>query len=115
MLRLLYEQPMHGYQLIEELENRGFVRSGRFKTGSIYTILKRMEHRELLTSEEGKSESGRTIKTYEVTPKGVEALKMGLRGVLRRKQILDDLASFYQEQFQGEGEGQLSDKENEKR
>ncbi len=101
---------MHGYQLIRELEGRGFVVQGRFRTGSIYTILKRMEHRGLLSSEEGRSESGRPRKTYEVTPMGVEALKMGLRGIIRRKQIMDDLASFYREQFPDEdAEGDTPD------
>ena len=110
VLRLLYERPMHGYQLIGELEGRGFVVQGRFRTGSIYTILKRMEHRGLLSSEEGRSESGRPRKTYEITPTGVEALKMGLRGVIRRKQIMDDLASFYREQFPDEdAEGDTPD------
>jgi hypothetical protein len=27
---------------------------------------------------------------------------MGLRGIIRRKQIMDDLASFYREQFPDE-------------
>jgi DNA-binding PadR family transcriptional regulator len=116
VLRLLYEQPKHGYQLIEELESRGYVVPGRFKTGSIYTILKRMEHRGLLSSEEGRSESGRPRKTYEVTQMGVEALKRGLQGVIRRKQVMDDLASFYREQFPDEeDDGGILDEENEER
>ncbi len=116
VLRVLYERPMHGYRLIEELESRGYVVAGRFKTGSIYTILKRMDHRGLLSSEEGRSESGRPRKTYEVTSMGVEALKMGLRGVIRRRKILDDLSSFYREQFpDGDNEGDTPDEENEKR
>jgi DNA-binding PadR family transcriptional regulator len=116
VLRVLYERPMHGYQLIEELEGRGFVRPGRFKTGSLYTILNRMQHRGLLSSKEGRSKSGRLRRVYEVTPVGVEALKMGLRGVIRRKKILDDLSSFYREQFPDEDdEGDTPDEENEER
>ncbi len=116
VLRVLYERPMHGYQLIEELEGRGFVRPGRFKTGSLYTILNRMEHRGLLSSKEGRSESGRLRRVYEVTSVGVEALKMGLRGVIRRKKVLDDLSSFYRERFPDEDdEGETPDEENEKR
>ena len=116
VLRILYERPTHGYQLIEELEDRGYVVKGRFKTGSIYTILKRMEHRGLLSSEEERSTSGRPRKTYRVTSMGVEALKMGLRGIIRRKQVMDDLASFYQEQFPDEAaEGDTPDEENEQR
>jgi hypothetical protein len=36
LLRVLYERPMHGYQLIGELEGRGFVVQGRFRTGSMH-------------------------------------------------------------------------------
>jgi hypothetical protein len=47
---------------------------------------------------------------------GVEALKMRLRGVIRRKQIMDDLASFYREQFPDEDdERDTPDEENEER
>jgi len=107
---------MHGYQLIEELENRDYVISGRFKTGSIYTILKRMEHRSLLSSKEGRSDSGRLRKIYEVTQMGVEFLKMGLRGVIRRKKIMDDLAAFYWDNFPDEDDdGDTPDEENEER
>lgn len=101
LLRLLYEEPMHGYQLIEELESRGYTRPGRFETGSIYTILKRMEMRGLLTSQETRSEAGRARRVYEVTEMGVEALKSGLEAVNRRKKLMDELASFYEEHFKG--------------
>jgi DNA-binding PadR family transcriptional regulator len=101
LLRLLYEEPMHGYQLIEELESRGYTRPGRFETGSIYTILKRMEMRGLLTSQETRSEAGRARRVYEVTEMGVEALKRGLEAVNRRKKLMDELASFYEEHFEG--------------
>jgi PadR family transcriptional regulator PadR len=101
LLRLLYEEPMHGYQLIEELENRGYTRPGRFETGSIYTILKRMEMRGLLSSQETRSEAGRARRVYEVTEMGVEALKRGLEAVNRRKKLMDELASFYEEHFKG--------------
>ena len=112
LLRLLYEEPMHGYQLIEELGGRGYTRPGRFQTGSIYTILKRMETRGMLTSEETRSETGRARRVYEVTQMGVEALKSGLEAVIRRKKLMDELASFYEEHFEGEkGEESTPDEE----
>jgi PadR family transcriptional regulator PadR len=101
LLRLLYEKPMHGYQLIDELESRGYTRPGRFETGSIYTILKRMEMRGLLTSRETRSETGRARRVYEVTQMGVDALKSGLEAVNRRKKLMNELASFYEEKFEG--------------
>ncbi len=106
---------MHGYQLIDELESRGYTRPGRFETGSIYTILKRMEMRGLLTSQETRSETGRARKVYEVTQMGVEALKSGLEAVNRRKKLMDELASFYEETFEGgkSGEGTTNEEKTE--
>jgi DNA-binding PadR family transcriptional regulator len=95
----MYEKPTHGYQLIEDIESKGYVKPGRFKTGSIYTILNRMEQRGLLSSKQEKSEEGRIRRVYSITPKGTEILKRGLHGILRRKKIMDKLILFYQNHF----------------
>ena len=68
ILRFIYEKPTYGYQLIEDMESKGYVKPGRFKTGSIYTILNRMEHRGLLSSKKEKSEEGRIRRVYSITP-----------------------------------------------
>ncbi len=102
MLRLLHEEPMHGYQLIEELEGRGYTQPGRFKTGSVYTILKRMEGRGLLEYRDEKSEIGRGRKVYSLTALGVEALKRGLEGVARRRQVMEELSAYFDEHFRGD-------------
>jgi len=102
LLGLLYEEPVHGYKLIEEMEDRGYVMPGRFRTGSIYTILNRMEKRGLLSSKQGKSESGRIRRIYTVTSLGRETLKRGLEHMLRRKKLLDELAEYYAKHFQDE-------------
>ena len=81
------------------MESKGYVTPGRFSTGSIYTILNRMEHRGLLSSNQEKSEVGRIRRVYSITTKGTEILKRSLVGVLRRKKILDKLMKFYFEQF----------------
>jgi DNA-binding PadR family transcriptional regulator len=49
ILRILYEKPMHGYRLMEELEKRSFG-CHKLKTGSIYTLLRRMEKKGLISS-----------------------------------------------------------------
>jgi len=100
ILRFIYEGSTHGYQLIEKMESRRYVIPGRFRTGSIYTILNRMEHRGLLASKQEKSAEGRTRRVYSITPKGTEVLKRGLEGTLRRKKIMDELAAFYHEHFE---------------
>jgi DNA-binding PadR family transcriptional regulator len=97
---VLYEKPMHGYQLMEELEERGFVLPRRLESGAVYTILRRMEASGLLTSEWERVESGRDKRIYNVTDEGVEALKMGLETMVKRKSLMEDLVAFYQEQFE---------------
>ena len=98
-LRVINEDPMHGYQLIDEMESRNLVETGRFETGSIYTILNRMEKAELLISEKIEADSGRIRRVYSVTPKGVEVLREGLLAVKKRKKITDELVDYYEKTF----------------
>ena len=70
LLLLLNEEPMHGYQLAEELQSRGYVKQGRFKTGSLYTILNRMEKKGILNSTNMESETGRHRRVYNLTEDG---------------------------------------------
>lgn len=98
-LRLLYEKPMHGYQLMEELNRRGLVQPRRLESGSVYTILRRMEHRGLLSSEWERAESGPDRRIYRITENGVEVLRIGLEAMIRRKALMDDLVIFYREHF----------------
>lgn len=65
ILMLLDERPMHGYELIEQLEER----SGgawRPSPGSIYPALRRMEARGLVAGED--DEAGKRI--YSITEEG---------------------------------------------
>lgn len=100
ILRLLYENPSYGYELMEKLEEKS---SGlhTLETGSIYTVLRRMEHRGLLKSEWEEAEtSGPDRRVYKVTRSGTEALKSGLETVARRKALMEDLAEFYKKNFE---------------
>jgi PadR family transcriptional regulator PadR len=99
LLMLINERPMYGYEISEELEKRGFVRHGRFETGSLYTILNRMEDHGTLTSEQEESESGRTRRVYNITEKGREYLRTGLEHMLRRKKLLEDMERYYRQHF----------------
>lgn len=94
---------MHGYQLMEEMENRGYVSSGRFETGSVYTILNRMERHGLLSSTRNEGDTGRVRRVYSVTQAGNEALKRGLESIIQRKKLMDELADYYEEHFRAEG------------
>ncbi|MFN8630678.1 MAG: PadR family transcriptional regulator [Chloroflexota bacterium] len=67
ILRLLNEQPMHGYQVIQELANRS---GGAWNPGpgSVYPTLQAMEDQELITHE---SDGSRNV--YSLTDKGKAA------------------------------------------
>jgi len=98
-LMMLNDKPMHGYQLKDELESQGYVREGRFNTGSLYTILNRMEEHGDLSSTQELSEEGRTRRVYKVTDEGRRRLKAGLEYMLRRKRLLDELEQYYKTRF----------------
>jgi PadR family transcriptional regulator PadR len=98
-LRMLYERQMHGYQLNEELTKRDFLPLGRMESGSVYTILRRMESRGLVTSDWERAEGGLDRRIYKVTDDGREVLKTWIESVLRRKALMDDLAAFYRRYF----------------
>ena len=104
ILRLLYEKPAHGYQLIEALEEES-CGCHRLETGSIYTILRRMERRGLLESEWEHIETGPDRRVYKVTKMGAEALRSGLESIAKRKVMMDDLTEFYKKNFLKAKEG----------
>ena len=107
LLLLLNEEPMHGYQLNEVLQERKLVREGRFKTGSLYNILNRMEEKGTLNSTQEESKEGRPRRVYSITQEGKAYLKQGLEYMLRRKRFLDEMEKYYYRYFpeaQGNGE-----------
>ena len=99
LLRMLHESPMHGYQLVETLEDRKYVKPGRFETGSVYTILNRMDHRGLLTSNKEKGSTGRPRRVYTITGEGEVLLKRGLENIISQKSMMDELANYYSRVF----------------
>ncbi|TFH19400.1 PadR family transcriptional regulator [Candidatus Bathyarchaeota archaeon] len=99
LLMLLNEKPMHGYQLNEVLEERKLVIEGRFRTGSLYTILNRMEEKGVLNSTQEESDEGRSRRVYSITPMGRTHLKQGLEYMLRRKRFLEEMEQYYNRYF----------------
>jgi len=106
ILRILYERPTYGYQLIGELEERSYG-CHRLEPGSMYTLLRRMERGGLLESRWNRSEGGPHRRMYKVTKMGAEALRSGLEKTVRRKALTDDLIDFYRKNFEG-GEKELA-------
>jgi DNA-binding PadR family transcriptional regulator len=98
-LRLIDEKPMHGYQLMEELNKRGLAPPDKIEPGAIYTALRRMEHKGLLTSKWEEKETGPDRRVYTLTEEGRRILKTGLEAVKLQKVVLDDLTNYYDTHF----------------
>jgi PadR family transcriptional regulator PadR len=73
LLSLLNEQPMYGYQIIKELEGRsqGYF---KFKEGTLYPALHRMEKAGLVQGKWQSLLSGQQRKYYHITEKGYQVL-----------------------------------------
>ena len=98
ILRILHEKPSHGYQIMEELEK---ITSEKYipEPGAVYTMLRRMEERGIVTSEWEKKETGADRRVYTLTEAGVKVLKEGLEMVKRRRQLMDSLLQYLDEHF----------------
>ncbi len=69
LLCLLEQQPMYGYQIVKELEakSRGYF---KFKEGTLYPALHRLEKLGLITGKWQMLPSGRQRRYYYITAKG---------------------------------------------
>ena len=73
LLCLIGQQPMYGYQIIKELARRseGYF---KFKEGTLYPALHRLEKTGLILGKWQKLPSGRSRRYYYITDKGRGAL-----------------------------------------
>jgi len=73
LLCLLEQQPMYGYQIIKELEARsqGYF---KFKEGTLYPALHRLEKSGLIVSKWQTLPNGRQRRYYYITAKGLSKL-----------------------------------------
>ncbi|TET25610.1 MAG: PadR family transcriptional regulator [Dehalococcoidia bacterium] len=73
LLCLISQQPMYGYQIIKELEteSQGYF---KFKEGTLYPALHRLERAGLILGRWQLLTSGRQRRYYNITDKGHKAL-----------------------------------------
>ncbi len=102
ILRLAYEGPVHGYQIIERVRK---MTSGEYapETGVVYTALRRMEQRGLLTSRWVEGAAGGDKRIYEITESGIETLREGLEALSARRRLFEELFVFYERTWGDEG------------
>ncbi len=87
LLFLIGQQPMYGYQIIKELDNRsqGYF---QFKEGTLYPALHRLEKMNLIEGRWQESTEGRRRRYYYITEKGLNLL------VRRKSEWLDFLKAM---------------------
>jgi DNA-binding PadR family transcriptional regulator len=78
ILTLLAEQPRHGYQIEQVIEQRGMRAWTEVGFSSIYYLLKKLESQGLITARLQEAERGPARKIYQITRVGRNALKEGL-------------------------------------
>ncbi len=98
VLRVLYENPLHGYKILQEVN---VLMAGRkkLKPGSLYTVLRRMENSGLLTSIWEKKSAGLDRRIYHLTENGVEMLMQGKSMIEGQRRVLEEMAEFYRLHF----------------
>jgi len=77
LLSLLGQQPMYGYQIIKELEQRsqGYF---KFKEGTLYPALHRLEQAGLVIAKWQHLPAGQERRYYYITEKGLEVWRTKL-------------------------------------
>jgi len=70
ILYLISQRPMYGYQIIREMEGRsnGYF---KFKEGTLYPVLHRLERAGLVLGQWQKPDRGRQRKYYYITDRGL--------------------------------------------
>jgi DNA-binding PadR family transcriptional regulator len=72
VLLLLAENPAHGYELLGSLES---LLSRSVDSGTLYRVLRRLDHDELTVSEWEEADLGPIRRIYELTPAGNRELR----------------------------------------
>jgi PadR family transcriptional regulator PadR len=87
LLCLIVQQPMYGYRIIKELERKsqGYF---KFKEGTLYPALHRLEKAGLIRGEWQTLPSGRQRRYYHITERGLRSM------VAKRSQWLDFLVAM---------------------
>jgi DNA-binding PadR family transcriptional regulator len=82
VLSLVAEQPRHGYQIEQIIEERGMRRWTEVGFSSIYFLLKKLEHGGFIEGRLQKTERGPARKVYHATKTGQEAFHAAIIEVL---------------------------------
>jgi len=84
VMALLYERPMHPYEMVTVMRERGKHETVRLRYSSLYSVVSAMEREGLISPRETVREGKRPERTiYEITDAGREEFLTWLRELLR--------------------------------
>ena len=84
VLALLFERPMHPYEMAVTLKERHKEESIKLRYGSLYTVIDLLVARGLIVAKETSREGKRPERTvYRLTPSGLDELRDWMRELLR--------------------------------
>jgi PadR family transcriptional regulator, regulatory protein PadR len=93
VLLLLREQPAHGYELIEQLDELG--EGERVDVGNLYRVLRALEEDGLVTSEWNADLPGPAKRTYQITDDGRRLLDEWAAALERARSRIDVFLERY--------------------
>jgi len=79
ILTILAKQKLHGYLIIQELENRNLFQGEKADRTGIYRTLSILEEKGLVQFEWNLESTGPARKTYKITEAGIECLSNWIR------------------------------------
>ena len=83
VLVLLFERPMHPYEIAATLRMRRKEQSIKLRYGSLYTVIEGLQKEGLIVARETVREGKRPERTiYEITPAGLERMRSWMRNLL---------------------------------
>ncbi|MGB9859676.1 MAG: helix-turn-helix transcriptional regulator [Moorellaceae bacterium] len=97
LLLLLYQEPAHGYELVEKLLEFGF--HPCLDATTVYRNLRRMEEEGLVTSQWNTQGPGPARRLYQLTPEGEDVLHSWASTIRRRKETLEKFLDRYNRYF----------------
>ncbi len=90
----LYDKPSYGYELIQTIQNYGFVQ-GQAPPGMMYRHLRQLEEDGLVSSEWNTDGSGPARRIYHLTPDGEEMLTIWIDFMERKAESLTQFVQQY--------------------
>jgi len=83
VLVLLFEKPMHPYEMASTMRERHKEESIKLRYGSLYTVIRLLQREGLIAARETGREGRRPERTiYELTPAGRQAMRDWMREIL---------------------------------